>query len=129
MPLADAQRRAGNQSGALALTQGDYRHKIDQTRYFRHDLFGLEQWQVEKTPGRKPVDATYVSMRVTVDGVDHGNLVFRVSHAAHRESATNSPTTYLHLEPLLALFSRTDMTNKKVEIERYQGNTYALTIS
>lgn len=129
IPKADAQRRAGNQSGALALTQGDYRHQIDQTTYFRDDMFGDETWQVEKTPGRKPVDAAYVPMRVSVDGVDHGELVLRISHAAHRESSTNSPTTYIHLEPLLPLFTQTDMTGKNVKVERFEDGSYALTIA
>jgi hypothetical protein len=129
IPKADAQRRAGNQSGALALTQGDYRHRIDQTRYFRDEMFGEETWQVEQSPGRRPVDAAYVAMDVSVEGVDHGELRFRISHAGHRESSTNSPTTYLHLEPLLPLFTQTDMTGKKVEIARFEDNSYALTIS
>lgn len=129
IPRADAQRRAGNQSGALALTQGDYRHQIDQTTYFRDEMFGSETWQVEQTPGRRPVDAAYVPMRVRVDGVDHGELEFRISHAAHRESSTNSPTTYIHLEPLLPLFAQRDMTGKKVEVERFDDGRYSLTIA
>jgi hypothetical protein len=129
IPKADAQRRAGNQSGALALTQGDYRYQIDQTTYFRDEMFGNETWKVEQTPGRKPVDAAYVPMRVNVDGVDHGELEFRISHAPHRESSTNSPTTYIHLEPLLPLFAQTDMTHKKVDVERFEDGSYALTIA
>jgi hypothetical protein len=128
IPKADAQRRAGNQSGALALTQGDYRNQIDHTVYFREEMFGSEKWFVEQTPGRKPVEAAYVSMYLAVDGVDHGEFEFRISHAAHRESNTNSPTTYIHLEPLLPLFSQTDMTHKRVDIERFEDGSYALTI-
>ncbi|WP_418061517.1 phospholipase D-like domain-containing protein [Pimelobacter simplex] len=126
---SDAQRRAGHQSAALALTQGDYRHKIDQTTYFRTEMFGDETWALEESTGRKPVDAAYVSMRVTVDGVDHGNVEFRIAHAPHRESQTNSPTTYIHLEPLLGLFAKKDMTGRKVTVERFEDGTYAFTIS
>lgn len=126
---SDAQRRAGHQSAALALTQGHYRHLIDQTTYFRTAMFGDETWETEKSPGRKPVDATYVPMRVNVDGVDHGELEFRIAHAPHRESKTNSPTTYIHLEPLLPLFTQTDMTGKTVEVERFEDGSYALSIS
>jgi len=129
LPKADAQRRAGNQSAALALTQGDYLRQIDHLTYFRDELFGGETWQVEQTPGRKAVEATYVPMRVSVLGVDHGEIAFRLSHAAHRESGTRSPTTYIHLEPLLSLFVKTDMTGRKLEIERFADDSYALTIS
>lgn len=127
---SDAQRRAtGHQSGALALTQGDYRHQIDQTTYFRHEMFGGEAWDVEQAPRRKPVEAAYVPMRVSIDGTDHGQLEFRISHAPHRESSTNSPTTYIHLEPLQAVFAQTNMEGKQVEIERFADGAYALTIS
>lgn len=130
IPLSDAQRReAGHQSASIALTQGDYRHQIDHTTYFRHQMFGGETWHVEHTTSKHPLDVAYVPIRVSVDGVDHGELEFRISHAPHRESSTNSPTTYIHLEPLLPLFTQTDMTHKKVAVERFEGGSYALAIS
>ena len=126
---SEAQRRAGHQSALIALTQGHRRHQIDQTKYFRYELCGAEAWSVEHTTSKHPLDVARVPMRVTVDGTDHGVLMFRISHARHRESGTNSPTTEIHLEPLLPLFAQADMTDKKVEVERFEDGTYALTIS
>jgi len=126
---SDAQRRAGHQSNLIALTQGDYRSRIDQTSFFREDLFGSEAWTSETTTSREPIEVTYAPIRTRIDGVDHGVLTFRITHAIHRESGTNSPTTELHLEPIAALFALSDMTGKTARIERYDDGSYSLTIS
>jgi hypothetical protein len=126
---SDAQRRAGHQSKLIALTQGHYRRRIDHTSYFRDELFGSETWKYETTTSREPLEVAYVPMRTTIDGTDHGTLTFRITHAIHRESGTNSPTTEVHLEPIASLFVKSDMTNKEVEIERYEDGSYTFTIT
>jgi hypothetical protein len=130
LPASDAQRKAtGNQSGAVALTQGDYARQIDQTTYFRQTLFGTEAWIPETASTGQPKEVANVSMRVSIDGVDYGELDFRVSNASNRESGQNNYTAQLHLEPISPLFSQSDMTGKKLEIERYSDGTFALRIS
>ena len=129
LSASDAQRRAGHQSNLVALTQGDYRGRIDHTKYFRNELFGAEAWAFETTTSKEPIEVANVPMRTVIDGVDHEQLVFRITHATHRESGTNSPTTELHLEPIATLFAQNDQTGKKFEIERYDDGSYSLTIS
>jgi hypothetical protein len=128
LSASDAQRRAGHQSNLIALTQGDYRHQIDHTVYFREELFGAEQWRFETTTSKEPIEVAHVTMRTTIGGEDHGPMTFRITHATHRESGTNSPTTEVHLEPVAPVFAQTDMTGKKAAIERYEDGTYSLTI-
>jgi hypothetical protein len=126
---SDAQRKAtGNQSGAIALTQGDYKRRIDQTTYFRSDLFGAETWRREAAVTGQPKEVALVAMHVKIDGTDHGELQFRVSNASNRESGQNNYTAQLHLEPISPLFRQIDMTGKRLEIERYDDGSYWLTI-
>lgn len=126
---SDAQRKqSGNQSGAVALTQGDYVHRIDQTTYFRHDLFRDEDWVASTAITGQSKDVAEVPMSVEVDGVDHGVLVFRVSNASNRESGQRNYTAQLHLEPISQLFRQHDMTGKRLEIEHFDDGSYTLTI-
>ena len=49
----DAQRQRGNQTGDLRLTQArfEYRGKaIDQTKYFRYEVFGSGKWREPVKP-------------------------------------------------------------------------------
>ena len=49
----DAQRQKGNQTGDLRLTQArfEYRGKrIDQTKYFRYEVFGDGEWSEPDRP-------------------------------------------------------------------------------
>lgn len=130
LSASDAQRkRSGNQSGAVALTQGDYVRRIDQTTYFRQELFGVETWEMDTSTTGQPKEVAHVPMRAVVDGVDHGMLIFRVSNASNRESGQHNYTAQLHLEPLSPLFRQTDMTGKSLEMERFEDGEYELTIS
>lgn len=110
------------------VTQGEYRRQIDQTTYFRHELFGDLEWKKDTANTGQPMDVATVAMRVDVDGADHGVLEFRVSNASNRESGQNNYTAQLHLEPISPLFRQADMTGKRLEIERFEDGTYALTI-
>jgi hypothetical protein len=129
LSTSDAQRRAGHQSKLVALTQGHYRNQIDHTVYFRNELFGRETWVEEVTTSKEPLEVAYVPIRTVIEGFDYGTLTFRITHASHRESGTNSPTTEIHLEPIATLFAQQDMTGTKCEIERYSDGSYSLTIS
>ena len=126
----DAQRKnAGNQSGAIALTQGGRRGQIDQTTFFRNTLFGEAEWSTETTRTGGVKEVASVPMRVHLDGVDLGELRFRVSHAPNRESGQHNYTTQLHLGPLAQHFSSLDMTGRQVSLEKLADGSFALEIS
>lgn len=130
LPASDAQRKnTGNQSGAVALTQGEYVRQIDQTTYFRQDLFGSARWTDQTAVTGQPKQVARVPMRVTIDGIDHGILEFQISNASNRESGQNNYTAQLHLEPVSHLFRQTDMTGKRLEIERHDDGSFELRIS
>jgi len=130
LPASDAQRKTtGNQSGAVALTQGDYRGIIDQTDYFRNELFAQQAWTQGTANTGQPVESAKVSMHVTIDGQYHGVLDFKVTNASNRESSQNNYTAQLHLEPISPLFRQTNMTGKHLEIARDTNGDCWLTIS
>lgn len=130
LPASDAQRKAtGNQSGAIALTQGDYRHRIDQTDYFRNDLFAQQTWTPGTANTGQPVESTKVPMHVTINGAYHGVLDFRVTNALNRQSSQNNYTAQLHLEPISSLFRQTNMTGKHLEVTLDAQGDYWLTSS
>lgn len=129
LSASDAQRKkTGNQSGAVALTQGDYARKIDQTTFFRRELFGGEVWRPDTASTGQPKEVVSALMHVTIDGTDHGALAFTISNGSNRESGQHNYTAQLHLEPIRPLFRQTDMSQKKLTIERYADRSYGLTI-
>ncbi len=129
LPVSDAQRKPdGNQSGVVALTQANRRGQIDQTTYFRSDLFGGLIWQQTPTRTGHMMDVTHVTMHTTVLGNYLGQLDFEVTHDNGRESAQHNYTAKLSLRPIRADFDRVDMTGRTLEIGRDAAGVYWLEI-
>ena len=127
---SDAQRkRQGNQRGAITLVQGDYRGQIDQTVYFRDDLFVQETWTPGTANTGQPIEMAMVPMHVTIDGTYHGVMDLRVTNASNRESAQNNYTAELHVEPVTPLFRQTNMSGKQLDIVLDANGDYWLTIA
>ncbi len=127
---SDAQRKKqGNQRGAITLVQGDYRGRIDQTDYFRNDLFGQQAW----TPGiantGQPIEVATIPMHVTIDGSYHGVMDFKVTNASNREASQNNYTAELHVEPVTSLFRKSNMSGKHLDIDLDAKGDYWLTIA
>lgn len=126
---SDAQRKkTGNQRGGITLVQGDYRGKIDQTTYFRNDLFVNQAWQTGRANTGQPIERTTVPMNVTIDGTYHGTIDFLVTNGTSRESSHNY-TAELHIEPIGALIRQNDMSGKHLDIAFDANGNYWLTIA
>jgi hypothetical protein len=127
---SDAQRKGrGNQRGSVTLVQGDYRGQIDQSTYFRNELFSEVVWKNVVTLNGKPMERAYVQMRTEVDGVYLGLLTFKVTYEPQREADQNNYTTTLHLDPLSAYFRDNDMTGRRLAITELSNGDYKLVIS
>ncbi|MEV7350590.1 phospholipase D family protein [Micromonospora chalcea] len=127
---SDAQRKnTGNQRGAVTLVQGHYRGRIDQSTYFRNELFRAARWRPMRTATGRPKDKAIVPMDTTIGGVAMGVLNFEVTYAANRESGQNNYTSTLHIEPLAHIFQQQNMEGRTLEIEALSDGTYRLTIS
>ena len=127
---SDAQRKKqGNQRGAITLVQGDYRGKIDQTLYFRNDLFSQETWTPGTANTGQPIETAMVPMHVTINETYHGVMDFKVTNASNREAAQNNYTAELHVEPVTPLFRQTDMSGRHLDIALDANGEYWLTIA
>ncbi|WP_182112335.1 MULTISPECIES: phospholipase D family protein [unclassified Actinotalea] len=129
LPASDAQRKqSGNQSGVIALTQADRRGEIDQTSFFRNDLFGGLLWQQTPTRTGHMMDAAQVRMHTTVLGAYLGVLPFEVTHDHFREQQRSNYTAKLALGPIRDRFAQIDMTGTSIEIGRDAAGAYWLQI-
>ncbi|MDK9659336.1 NgoFVII family restriction endonuclease [Propionibacterium freudenreichii] len=127
---SDAQRKkTGNQRGAITLVQGDYRHQIDQTTYFRSDLFGGQTWVPGVASTGQPLEKATVPMKVTINGVFHGVMDFLITNGTSRESAQNNYTAELHIEPIGQLIRQTNISGQHLDIALDANGDYWLTIS
>ncbi|GEM_PF-1809384 len=127
---SDAQRKkTGNQRGAITLVQGDYRHQIDQTTYFRSDLFGGQTWVPGVASTGQPLEKTTVPMKVTINGVFHGVMDFLITNGRSRESAQNNYTAELHIEPIGQLIRQSNISGQHLDIALDANGDYWLTIS
>lgn len=126
---SDAQRKkTGNQRGAITLVQGDYRGQIDQTTYFRNDLFGQQTWVPASARTGQSVEVATVPMNVTIDGVYHGNLDFEVTNGSSRQASQNNYTAELHIEPIGSILRQINIAGKHLDIALDNDGKFWLTI-
>ena len=133
LSASDAGRKPGanaNQRGSIPLSQGDLRGQIDQTTYFRSQLFGQFIWTTGATRTGKPIESTLVPMRVTIDGTDYGVKEFKVSNEPDRlQGNRNLPTAQLHAEPISDILKVVDVEGKHLEITLDVTGNYWLNIA
>jgi HKD family nuclease len=87
-----------NPTGGLRLTQAEWvvnDRPIDQTTYFRNELFGKYAWTIG---GRKPKkqQTTVVEFDVYIDGNSLGIYELTISHKPSGEAGQRNYTTMLH---------------------------------
>lgn len=127
---SDAQRKkTGNQRGAITLVQGDYRGRIDQTNYFRTELFSQLTWVPDMANTGAPIETATVPMNVTIDGNYYGTLDFKITNGTSRESAQNNYTAELHVEPIGQIIKQNNISGKHLDVTLDADGDYWLTIS
>ncbi|MBT1190602.1 phospholipase D family protein [Rhodococcoides kroppenstedtii] len=127
---SDAQRKkTGNQRGAITLVQGDYKREIDQTTYFRDDLFGHLTWVSGTARTGQAIEMTTVPMHTTIDGAYHGVLDFEVTDGSSRQASQKNYTAELHVAPIGPIIRQTDITDKHLDIALDAKGEYWLTIA
>jgi hypothetical protein len=97
LAASDVQSQRGNPTGGVRLTQARFRTTaglIDQTSYFRNDVFAELEWRVGKQqPFREDAVAVF---SIHIRGVDYGEHRLRISHKPSGEAGQNNYTTILH---------------------------------
>ena len=115
----DAQRQGGNPTGDLRLTQARFREGgqvIDQTTYFREDVFADFLWRVEGSS-----EVAEVAFSLTVFGQDWGVSRLEISHKPSGEAGQGNYTTNIRWGPLGdRLRNQVDVTGARLEL--YEGS-------
>ncbi len=97
LPPSDVQRQTGNVTGGLRLTQARWSvndNPIDQTTYFRNDVFGNLTWREWRTlPYSERTEADF---DFYVLGESYGIHQLMISHKPSGEAGQHNYTTILH---------------------------------
>lgn len=104
-------------TGNLSLTQAKWMEggrPIDQTTYFRFDLFGNFVWRQEKTA--RATEITDVTFCVKIEGKDVGRFQLRLRYNPKWESGQNNYTTGLSWGALTDLIKKPSLSGKYITI-------------
>jgi HKD family nuclease len=113
LPASDVQRQKGNVTGGLRLVQAKWKVSgdfIDQTTYFRNDVFGHLIWSAWKT---KPYsEKAETSFSVYLLGESHGIHQLTISHKPSGEAGQHNYTTILHWGDLAEIIRQLNLVGK-----------------
>ncbi len=128
LPKSDAQQptEGSNPTCNLRLSQAGYAvdgDKIDQTSYFRDDVFAECDW----TPTENG-EKTEIEVELKIDGESKGNYHLKVTHEPHRESNQDNVTTILHWEEAIPALTEKDITGMDLTLSREDNGTFGISI-
>lgn len=98
----DAQRQSGNPTGNLRLTQAGFQiegRMIDQTQYFRYQIWGSEKWHSIEGSSREYCE---VKFNVHLNREFRGTTFIEISHNPEWESSQSNFTTGIRWGPWLS---------------------------
>jgi len=132
MTKTDAQRQNGNQTGDLRLTKANFLDEgnlIDHTRYFRYDIFKLQNWEiVDKDSMKEKCEVKFI---ISVDnGRFEGKTRLTVAHKPKGEAGQRNYTTGIRWGSWLShiLINEINCTGWKVSIMQ-NNSEYFLSIN
>lgn len=117
LPASDVQRQLGNVTGGLRLTQAGWKvseNPINQTTYFRNEVFGHLIWSTWKT---KPYsEKAETSFDVYILGKSYGVYELMVSHKPSGEASQHNYTTILHWGELAETIRQLNLVGKTLKL-------------
>lgn len=113
LPASDVQRQRGNVTGGLRLVQAKWMvsdNFIDQTTYFRYNVFGGLTWSVWK---EKPYsERAEADFDVYLLGKSYGVHQLMISHKPSGEAGQHNYTTILHWSGLAETIRQLNLVGK-----------------
>ncbi len=113
LPSSDVQRQAGNVTGGLRLVQAKWKVSgffINQTTYFRNDIFGHLKWSTWKIkPYSEKAEAQF---DVYILGKSYGIHELMISHKPSGEASQHNYTTILHWGELAKTIRQLNLVGK-----------------
>jgi len=123
LPASDVQRQKGNVTGGLRLVQAKWKvldKFINQTTYFRNDIFGHLSWSVWKT---KPYsEKAETRFDVYLLGKSYGIHELMISHKPSGEAEQHNYTTMLHWSGLAETIQKINLVGKTFSLYAPQNN-------
>jgi hypothetical protein len=117
LPASDVQRQKGNVTGGLRLVQAKWKvsgNFINQTTYFRNDVFGHLIWSAWKT---KPYsEKAETSFDVYILGKSYGVHELTISHKPSGEASQHNYTTILHWGELAETIRQLNLVGKTFKL-------------
>lgn len=111
------QKTGTNPTGCLRLTQAHYKVRgeiIDQTTYFREDIFGRSKW---KTVKMNPfVEVAIVPFHIYVDNLYLGKHMLEIRHKPSGEAKQGNYTTSISWGSLSATLQKKDHRGKELTL-------------
>ncbi len=118
MPRGDVQLlQHGHSSGVLRLTQAHFKMggaTINQTTYFRHDVFGGLNWTID--PGDPGKEVAQGLFSVVVEGVYVGDFSLKLSHKGDWEAGQGNYTTGLHWGDAKPFISKEGLIGRDLQL-------------
>jgi len=117
LPASDVQRQRGNVTGGLRLVQAKWKvsgNFINQTTYFRNEVFGHLIWSTWKT---KPYsEKAETSFDIYILGKSYGIHELMVSHKPSGEASQHNYTTILHWGELAETIRQLNLVGKTFKL-------------
>ena len=124
LPATDAQRQPGNPTGGLRLVQAGWMvagRAINQTVYFRYDIFGHLQWNAWRTSPYS--ERTETSFMILIAGQNYGIYNLAISHKPSGEAGQHNYTTILHWGDLLGTIRQLNLVGRTFNLYRPENLT------
>ena len=125
----DAQRQTGNPTGDLRLTRARFKinnSEIDQTKYFRHDIWKNENWLTDKKSEREFCE---IKFDVYINQVLRGTTSIEVSHNPSWESSQSNFTTGLRWGPWLGHILMDEINVAGMTLSMIKKESYVIEIN
>ena len=115
LPASDVQYVSSgtNPTGCLRLTQAGWKvagHKIDQTKYFREDVFGSFDWEVIREEPWE--EGTKVLFSITILGKYIGQYRLQVRHKPSGEAGQRNYTTSISWGEVMKFLGKPELVGK-----------------
>jgi len=118
-----------NPTGGLRLVQDDFiikGRKIDQTNYFRNDLFGKYDWkQIRSNPF---VEAAKVPFEVTINEEFIGRFDLEIRHKPSGEAGQHNYTTSISWGELGTVIKESSLEGSRLDLYSPKGKSKAFQI-
>lgn len=128
LSTTDAQQQTtGGLVPYLRLTSGSLSKENFQT-WFRQTFFDNCAWHAGQF-NKKPVEEADVPFDVTVQGLQLGPVLFKVTHDDTREDSNNAPNTWLHWpDQMASILQGNNFTARPVVLTRDDTGAFSLEI-